>query len=183
MAKDGFSMNTDAVRKRIQRLPKLLGDKLETYSRKDADLFVKKYREGLMRNDLGLEPLKPKTVRRKRAQGYTRPASPLYGLGMDGTRTYTSSVRPYKIKNGWRVNVLDVKHHEADVSVKTLFHIHEYGAVLNTGRAVIRIPARPAFRRAYEQTLAARKQNEPAAAALNAINDAINGTKQKRGTR
>jgi hypothetical protein len=139
-------MNTEAIKKRIQRLPKKIGDTLETSSKKDALRFIKNYRDGIRNNTFGLEALKPETITRKRKRHYSRPESPLYGLGMDGTRTYTSGIRPYKTKKGWRVRVINIKHHSADVSVETLFHVHEYGAV-------IRIPARPAFKRAYEKTL------------------------------
>jgi hypothetical protein len=178
MAKDGFSMNTEAVRSRLRRLPKLIDDHMDAFTKRDAEDFIKNFRAGLRNNSFRLEPLRPETMRRKKRQGYSRPASPLYGLGLEGTRTYTSSVRIYKIKQGWRVNVLDVKHHEADVSVKTLFHIHEHGAVINTGKAVIRLPARPAFRRAYEQTLARHTAKEKSKQVLDAIAHTINGSKQ-----
>jgi hypothetical protein len=183
MAKDGFSMNTEVVRSRLRRLPKLIDDHMDAFSKRDAEDFIKNFRAGLRNNAFRLEPLRPETMRCKKRQGYSRPASPLYGLGLEGTRTYTSSVHIYKIKQGWRVNVLDVKHHEADVSVKTLFHIHEHGVVINTGKAVIRIPARPAFRRAYEQTLAQHRDKEASAAVLEAITAAMNGrgTDSKRG--
>jgi hypothetical protein len=185
MAKDGFSMNTEAVRSRLRRLPKLIDDHLDAFTKRDAEDFIKNFRAGIRNNSLRLAPLQPETIRGKKRRGYSHPASPLYGLRLEGTRTYTSSVRIYKIKKGWRVNVLDVKHHEADVSVKTLFHIHEYGAVINTGKAVIRIPARPAFRRAYEQTLARHRDKEASATVLEAITAAINGrgTDTKRGRR
>jgi hypothetical protein len=144
--------------------------------KKDAENFIKNFREGIQNNSFGLEPLQPDTIRGKKRRGYKRPTSPLYGLGLEGARTYTSNIRIYKIKNGWRVNILDVKHHRANVSIKTLFNVHEKGAVIDTGKAVIRIPARPAFRRAYEKTLADRKGNEPSAAVLEAITGAINGS-------
>jgi hypothetical protein len=170
-------MNAEAIKKRIQRLPKKIGDTLETSSKKDALRFIKNYREGIRNNTFGLEALKPETIKRKQKKGYSRPESPLYGLGMDGTRTYTSSIRPYKTKKGWRVNVLNIKHHEADASVKTLFHVHEYGAVIQTSRAVIRIPARPAFNRAYEKTLQERGAEDPSEKVKTAINSIMKGKK------
>ncbi|MDR2193869.1 MAG: hypothetical protein LBP19_05300 [Treponema sp.] len=173
--KHGFSMNTEAIKKRIQRLPKKIGDTLETSSKKDALRFIKNYREGIRNNTFGLEPLQPATIKRKQRKGYARPESPLYGLGMDGRRTYTSSIRPYKTKKGWRVNVLNIKHHEADATVKTLFHIHEYGAVIHTSRAVIRIPARPAFKRAYDKTLLERSAEDPAEKVKAAIDGMMKG--------
>jgi hypothetical protein len=177
-------MNTEAVKKRIQRLPKKIEDAIETSSKKDALRFIKHYREGVRDNALGLAPLRPETIKRKRSVGYSSPDSPLYGLGMDGTRTYTSSVRPYKTKKGWRVNVLNVRHHQADTTVKRLFHVHEYGAVIQTRRGVIRIPARPAFKRAYEKTLAERSAADPSRKVKDIISGIINGkgAGSKRGT-
>ena len=72
-----FSTNYWAKIKRIQRLPRLYEETVDTYVRRDAVGVIDEFEKGLMKRTFRLEPLKPETVERKRRMGFPKPLNPL----------------------------------------------------------------------------------------------------------
>jgi len=140
------------LEKRIRNIPKYYIARVEARRKKEADQVVKEFKKGIRNNDMGLHPLKPATIKQKSRMGYSRPDNPLYGKGDQDIRSYINSLYLKKIKNGWSVEVSRKMHHKARLTLKHLFFIHEYGAVIKgRSNAFIRIPPRPALKTATEQ--------------------------------
>ncbi len=159
-----YSSNYHAKMKRLQRLPKMMNNFFNTVAKKDAVGLIDTFREGIINNEFGLEPLKPSTVKQK--AGMPKPNTPLFGLGDTIEKTsYLNMLRIRKVKNGFRVSPSWAKHHKADLQLRWLFMIHEYGAIIKQNRGgkvvLIRIPPRPAFRKSFEKYIASKMKNEP----------------------
>jgi hypothetical protein len=118
-------------------------------TKKRANEVLKEFR-GSIEQGRVTPALKPSTIAQKKRLGYSKPTFPLRGLGADGPHTYLRSMRLYKIKNGWKVQMPAVPHHKSKLNLKRLFEIQEYGAVLGSGK---RIPPRPALANAYKKVL------------------------------
>ena len=157
MIKPKFSDTYNAKMKRIRRLPKL----------------VKQAADGIRKNNFKLAKLDPKTVQAKRRQGFSKPNTPLYGAGDSGTNTYINMFFIKKIKNGYRIIARWALHHDAGIPLKVLFFIHENGAIINTGKALIRIPPRPAFRKAFARYLRRKIKGETSKDVKEAIQETI----------
>lgn len=158
-----YSNTPSAVRQRIRRLPKILGEIVDTMRKRDAEHVIQYWRSGLLNNSFNLAPLSPATIQKKIKQKYSAPNNPLYGLGMDGAYTYIKGLRYFKTKNGYVVRMTG-RHHDSKIDNKGLLMIHEYGCNLKNGR----IPARPALHMAYEQLLKEIQQRDAS------VTDAIN---------
>lgn len=156
-----FSKNWEAVRSRIRRLPQFAEGVADSQRKRDAENLISYWRSGLRENSLHLVPLKAETVARKIRRGYAMPASPLYGLGLEGTRTYIKGMRKFRTGKGYRVQMVNARHHESKLSLKSLFIVHEYGTTIRRGDKIIRIPARPAMQAAYTKVMAEIKSNDP----------------------
>lgn len=179
MIKMKFSDSYEAKKKRIQRLPILVEGYADNFSQKNANSLIENFQDGLRKNSFKLPPLKPETVRRKTAQGLPKPRVPLYGQGdQEDEKSYINMLRIRKLKNGYRVYPSWAKHHSGDIELRTLFWIHEKGAVIRQMRGgkivVIRIPPRPAFRKAYLRTLRQIRQRETSKDVRRAITRLIN---------
>jgi len=148
-----FSSNWNAVRQRIRRLPQFAEGVASSSRKRDAHNLVSYWRTGLRSNSLGLAPLKPRTVQRKSAMNFAKPNSPLYGLGLEGVRTYIKGLRVFKTSRGFVVRMIDGRHHSSKLSLKSLFIVHEYGTTINRNGTIIRIPPRPAFLKSYQKVM------------------------------
>lgn len=140
------------VKQRLKELPKMVGDTVEVTRKQDADLLIKYWRSGLLNNKFSLAPLSQRTIEQKIRLGYSRPTSPLYGLGMEGSYTYIKGLRIFKKSEGWVVRMTG-RHHDSNIDNKGLFAVHEYGCNIKQGNRVVHIPARPAFHRAYQKVM------------------------------
>lgn len=169
-----FSQKWDAVRKRIKKIPRFAHGVADTIRKGDANKLVAYWRAGIMGNTLGLFALKPETVARKMAKGYTNPYSPLYGLGFEGAKTYIKGMRVFKTSTGYRVQMINGKHHESELSLRSLFIVHEYGTTIRRGDRIIRIPARPAMTKSYEKLMLELRRKDPSKEFKKACNEFLN---------
>lgn len=169
-----FSSNWNAVRQRIRRLPRLVDGVADAQRKRDAHELVTLWRSGIKDRKIYLVPLVPATIRRKRRIGYSKPETPLYGLGLDGPRTYIKGMRVFRTKRGYVVRMIDGRHHKSKLSLSSLFTVHEYGTTIKTkGGAIIRIPPRPAMQRAYESLLRSISARDPKAELVAAAEEFI----------
>ena len=176
-----LSVNTDAIRARIRRLPEKVETMANSTTKRDALMLIAFFREGLEESSFPLPPLQLRTVQRKRKKGYSKPDNPLRGMGMEGTRTLASSLRVYKGGRGWVVKMPEVKHHESKLTVAHLLNIHENGlAIKGAHGAVIRIPARPVFAMAYAKVMQWHSERDPSAEVQAACTEILNGGDNNR---
>lgn len=149
-----LSQKADAVRKRAAALPRLAEDCMLAARKRDASAMVSYWRSGIAERRFRLAPLKPKTVAAKARAGYPDPQAPLYAAGLGDPRSYVRSLRKFRRKNGWSVMVPKSRHHKAKVTMDVLFRVHEYGATfVSKAGNPWRMPARPAFTKAYERVM------------------------------
>lgn len=147
------SVTRAAVKKRISSLPRMIEEAAFTIRKSDADALILNWRNGIATRSFGLRALRPKTVARKRVLGYGKPNTPLYGLGFEGSWTYLKALRKYRTSKGWVVKFSRRMHHSG-LTEEQLFRIHEYGAIIRPKNGKpFRIPARPAFFKAYQRTM------------------------------
>lgn len=132
----------DRARRAIGMFQQVMLLKLE----RDALKFVDIFQDGIRKNKFGLQPLNDAYVAYKRSLGLPKPAYPLYGVGDGSKRSYIKLFQVRRDGNaGFEATPRNVKHHEADLTLKQMFKVHEHGAVIGKGR----IPARPAGKKAY----------------------------------
>jgi hypothetical protein len=180
-----------AIRKRIQRLPKMATDLIKTSAKRDAELLVKEFHDGIKKDKFGLLPLKDRTISRKEALGLSQPETPLYGLGDDfvqGTYCNMMEVIEEPAKRMYLVKPRDGYHYSLKkdkdgfvigkdkIKLADLFIVHEYGCTINNGfgRGIfIRIPPRPALRLAFDSVLKSKARKEPADEVRKAIREYI----------
>jgi len=174
-----FSQKYKAVQARIRKVPRLAEDVASLMRKGDAYDLVMYWRNGIKNKGLRLATLKPATVARKRKLGYPNPTAPLYGLGESAPDTYVKGMRVWRKKNGWTVHMMRRRHVKADVTLDVLFQVHEHGAVIDTGKAVVRIPARPAMRRAYEKVIRDVQARDPNALMQKACGEFLRGARQE----
>lgn len=154
-----FSPSPSAVRRRMLALPKMTNEAVFALRQRDADGLILRWRSGIVNRSFNLTPLKRKTVKAKARRGERLPDVPLYGLGLEGPWTYIKALRKYKTKTGWVVKFSRRMHHSG-LTEEDFFRVHEYGAVIKAvNGTVFRIPARPAFTRAYAATVRAMRDD------------------------
>jgi len=156
-----FSTNWNATRQRIRKIPKIAEGVADMQRSRDADDLIAIWRNGLINNTFSLIPLKPDTRAKKARLGYRYPDSPLYGLGLEGSKTYIKGMRKFKTKRGYTVHMIKGKHHESKLPLNALFIVHEYGATITRNGKTFRIPARPAMQKSYDVLLRRLKANDP----------------------
>lgn len=125
----------------------------DTITKKIAEDTVNNFTKGIENDSFGLARLKSETIKQKQRKGYPSPETPLMGKDGGDKRSYKNMMIYEKLKSGYyRIRPSAMYHHSGRVKLKTLFRVHEYGAAINTGKALIFIPARPAFAKAVERT-------------------------------
>jgi len=169
-----FSTNYGAVKARIRRLPKLVEQSADTFSKKDAVGLIETFRQGISDGSFGLEPLKPATVAQKQREGKRKPGTPLFGEGDSEDNSYINTFAIRRLKKGYRVFPRWAKHHKSGLTLRELFDIHEHGALIRMrDGTIIRIPPRPAFAKAFRRHLNKRKQQENVKSVQDAIDNLI----------
>lgn len=161
-----YSNKYYAKMKRIQRLPRMMGDIISGGTKRDLIDLKRIFHSGIKNNTLGLDALAEATVMGKIRKGYKRALSPLYGAGdQERDRSYSNMMRITKVGNGWKLSPNNRLHHSRKIKLKDLFQIHEHGAIIRrktkNGEVMIRIPPRPALMIAYRQWLVIRRRKEP----------------------
>jgi hypothetical protein len=172
-----------AKQNRIKKLPLMLNDVMQSFTKKDANDFIKIFQDGIKQNSLGLKELNRMTVMSKREMGLSRPDSPLYAKGEETKNSLINAHYIKKIKNGYAVKLREARHHnltnpKSNITLKKLMMIHEHGAtikVTNSMRwalglgynlwlkkttAQLRIPPRPARKKAYIKLMQMKAQNK-----------------------
>lgn len=173
MIKAKFSDTYNAKLKRIRRLPQLVKEVADASTQRDAKGIIKDFQDGIRKDSFDLFSLQYSTIKSKRNKGYSKPSTPLYGLGDSGNNTYINMFIIKKVRNGYRIVARWAMHHEAGIPLRTLFFIHENGAIINTGKALIRIPPRPAFRKAFQRYLRRRLKGETSKEVRSAMSETI----------
>lgn len=172
-----FSTSYGAKKKRIKRLPQFLGNAVKAQAKRDAVGVIAEFQEGIARNSFRLDKLQASTIRQKKRQGYKRPRTPLYGLG-EGRRAYRNMMIVRTRGKSYVVRPSTRMHHGSGMKMNALFTIHEFGATIRrTNGKFTRIPARPAFSRAFQRHLRKRKRLEPTQEVRRAMNEYINDAK------
>jgi len=175
-----YSNSFKAKQMRIKNLPKLKDDVFMSMTKRNARLFNKNFKEGIKQNSFKLEKLADGTIIRKRQLGMELPETPLYGKGDDRKKdSYINMLRIRKLKNGWKITISKQMHWSKKIKLDYLYNIHEFGALIKRGNGIVRIPARPAYQKAYEMTLKQLAKLEPKGSGVKtAINQLINTGKQ-----
>ncbi|MBD3278334.1 MAG: hypothetical protein GF388_08545 [Candidatus Aegiribacteria sp.] len=161
-AKVTYSKSYEAKKSRIRRLPRIAQLSMFAHVKRDAYGLVDEFQQGIRNGTLGLRRLKSSTIRQKRRKGYPRPGTPLYGKGDTDKRSYINMLRVRKERKGYRVYQSRGMHHSGRISLRALYEIHEYGTVIQQGKATIVIPPRPAFHNAFREYMHAKARQEPA---------------------
>ena len=162
-----FSNEFKAKQRRIKLIPKLTEKMLYGIYKRDSAGIIKEYQDGIRSDSLGLERLKPDTIKWKEKKGLSKPSTPLYAWGDDQKMSLINCLRIRKLKNGWKIVPSKGMHHKKaggkPIALDFLHKIHEYGALIPgkkkqtsaLKRALgikfepIRILPRPALNRAY----------------------------------
>lgn len=153
MMKAKLTASGKAKLKRIESLP-VFGEKIVLGAvKKEMDKLLKEYQKGLDNNDFGLVALQPSTIKSKERKGFQKPTNPLYGKGAEEQKSLYNALRIRKLKNGYKLYVSWAKHWDADLSLRDLFFIHNYGAKIQRGDTIIVIPPRPIFLLTYERVM------------------------------
>lgn len=175
-----FSNSYEAKKKRIQRLPKLVNEAADTFSKKDAVAIIDTFQIGIRENSFSLVPLADSTKRRKMSQGMPMPSNPLYGLGDDEKNSYINVFKIRKLKKGYRIYPRWAKHHDSSLSLRSLFEIHEEGRLITMpSGTIIRIPPRPAFTLAFRKHLSEKAKQETSQKVSNAMMKYVNKNSMK----
>jgi len=153
MIKAKITAQGRAKQKRIDTLPEF-GEKVVFGAvKREIDEFIETYKKGLENNDFGLQVLHPKSIKKKQEQGFQKPYSPLYGAGKQEKNSLYNALYIRKVKAGYRILIRTAKHWKADLSIRQLFFIHNYGAKVQIGNEIIQIPPRPVFLLSYERLM------------------------------
>lgn len=169
-----MSKNVQEMKGRLNKMPAFYDNMLMSIRKGDAVQFVDQFKKNIRHNRLNLEPLAEKTVASKKRKGYSKPDTPLYGLGDEGDKTYINMFLIRKIKDGWKAYPRWAKHHDSDLQLRELFEIHEYGRTIVRGEVLIRIEPRPVAWLTYKETLLSIQKREHAQGIKEAITQYIN---------
>ncbi len=129
---------------------------INTSSEAHAKGIIRTFRR-MLKNGEFTPKLKPATIARKRAQGMSKPETPLYGWGEQATQSMYNGLRAVQVERGhWKV--IPFGRH-GKVAMALLFAVHEYGANLKNG-GIIK-PRRPVKRSvfAYKHSTDYLKEN------------------------
>lgn len=170
-----FSLKMKAKLNRIKRLPVLYENVLLADRKGDAQDLKNIYHNGIKFDRLQLQRLAETTVETKRKQNKPQPERPLYGMGDLEDDSLMNALEIVKTSKGYKVQFREDKHHEANLTLKQLAMIHEYGAKIVRGGNVIQIPPRHPFLFSYRKLMISIKadKRETSKHVIQAINDYI----------
>jgi hypothetical protein len=115
----------------------------------------------------------------KRRQGFDKPETPLYGMGLrDPRKSYVNMLRIRKLKYGmWRMFPSWGMHWTGNIKLRDLLEIHEHGAIIlrqtKNGQIAIKIWPRPALTMAYDTYLAKMQKKATSVIVKNAVTSYI----------
>lgn len=169
-----YSKKIKSFEKDIDKLPEFYKNYLIAVRKTDADKFIDQFKKNLRNYRLRIDPLSPITIEGKEREGKPKPFTPLYGLGDTNDKTYINMFLLKKLKNGWKAYPRWTKHHEADLQLRQLFEIHEYGRTIKRGEKLIRIPPRPIAWLTYRKNLLDMKKKKSSKKFKKAVMNYIN---------
>ncbi len=165
-----YSPAIENVRRRMERLPELLGPVMKAKCKRDAKKLVKYYHDGIKDRQLRLKPLKDATIKAKRNARYPSPETPLYASGAEDQMILANALEVVEKSKSFVVQVKNKNHYQgADstrkpVKLRVLFEAHEYGVTISNGFGrgiLIRLEPRPARRYAYNRLMREREKADP----------------------
>jgi hypothetical protein len=163
MSKTGFRTTKkfrDDLRT-IEKIPEYMEAVVRTATKQRAIQVVRAFRKGIISDGLGLKPLADTTIKRKQKMGFTKPSTPLYGKGRRARdRAYINSLNIRTLKKGYTIRPSKRIHHSSGMKLSDMFMVHEYGTVIKTKFATIRIPPRPALLKARDRVLTTMSKKE-----------------------
>lgn len=148
-----------AMMRQIKNLPKYALDVVTASTKKAATAVVKEWKDGLKKNSLRLDKLKPETVARKKAQDLPFPSYPLYGAGDTKENSLYNALRiTAKNKKGViQIVGRKAKHWKAkELTLAHLLAIHEFGVTIipkGDNPVPIILPPRPGLKNSWEKVL------------------------------
>jgi hypothetical protein len=93
--------------------------------KKESEQLTLDFREAILKDNIGLARLKPKTIDRKKRLKLSNPKKPLYGKGEASNKSYANMMSVKKITNGYIITPKSGQHHSKKVTLKKLFVYHE----------------------------------------------------------
>lgn len=155
-----YSNSYEAKKSRIKRLLKLGDDIVSGSIKKDAEMFINEFKNGIKNDSFGLDKLADISILSKKRKGFSQPETPLYGKGERRKKdTYINMLRLKRLKKGWKIYPSKQMHWSGKIKLFNLFQIHEYGCKIKHGDSIIQIPPRPAFKLAYQKYLSEKSKN------------------------
>ena len=148
-------------------------------TKKAATAVVKEWKDGLKKNSLRLDKLKPATVATKKAQDLPFPSYPLYGAGETKENSLYNALRiSAKNKKGViQIVGRKAKHWKAkDLTLAHLLAIHEFGVTIipkGDKPVPIVLPPRPALKNSWEKVLRRISKESDSRQVKKAITDLI----------
>jgi len=132
---------------RIRKLPKIGEEMMMGMRKKDAYDLIMIFHDGIKNDSFGLKRLMDLSIEHKKSMGYAKPTYPLYGKGDDDKKkSFMNMMRMRRLKNGWKIYPSWGRHHKANLELRHLLMIHEYGCLIKQKNGnIIRIPPRPAW--------------------------------------
>jgi len=157
-----FSNNYENLKNEFPNLPKVAVKVFTAALKRDALRTMKDFKEGIKENSFGLKRLSDLTIKKKEREGLPKPTYPLYGVGDESKRqSYMNMLRIKEQKQGFVVYPSKEKHHSEKITLNRLWNVHEHGMIIKgRGGALIRIPPRPALRKALERAMRQRNMKE-----------------------
>jgi hypothetical protein len=132
--------------------------------------------EGLLKSNLVSPPLKQKTIDSKIRKGMPRPKTPLLGWYL----RVNSMVNGLQIKKiGKKFTLEPTGVHHSKKKQILLWMVHEYGAVIQKGDKLIKIPPRKPFKKGYQRFLNSAKKQEITENMLKYIGECLKGNKKE----
>lgn len=157
-----FNKSYFDLQKNIKKLPKAIFPLLFAQTQRDSLNMIKTFQDGIRQNSFRLVKLVDGTIQRKKYLNYSHPRTPLYGQGDEKKKnSYINMLRIRKLKNGHKVYASNAKHWSGNLKLNDLMTVQEFGTIIKSkSGTLIRIPARPAFMKAYNRILIRKKETQ-----------------------
>lgn len=111
--------------KKFKELPKKIESLFNRDIKRQGSEIIDNFKEGILKDSLGLKRLTPKTITRKTRQGFDNPDKPLVGKGRRNRNSYANMMRLSNIRNGVKISPKNAMHWSKTISLKKLFVSHE----------------------------------------------------------
>lgn len=171
---------------RIKRLPVYVKETAEIIALKNALGIVISYQDGIRLDALRLKRLHPISENEKKNKGFSQPGTPLYGAGRDMTDSLYYLLEIHRPGEAYEIKFSNETHHNSRLSIAQIHYIHENGAIIKVTEKmrsflhymgihlkpttnIIRIPPRPAYKRALKRAKRVRSKKRYGAKIRSAV--------------